>query len=309
MRPWSLVLLLPVLAVFPLSATEKPKAPPPKHYLGFDRNDYPGDERMRDLRRIFSFSSYWLNSPPGTSSTTWTGKRKFMQSLGYGFLVLFQGKMFSELKDSPDPATMGTEDAFAAIQAAQAEGFPRGTVIFLDHEEGGKLLPPQRLYLHAWVDQVNRSPYRAGVYSSGTAVRKPSGEFVSTATDIKEHAGHRRLKFWVSNVACPPSPGCLTALRPPPQDSGISFASVWQFAQSPKRMPISASCPGAYRRSHDKHPGHSIRMGDVGPKLRENCYPPELDVFVDINSSTSPDPSHGRTRPRSTGKGIGAPAS
>ena len=81
---------------------------------------------MRELRKIFSFSGYWLNSPPGTGNqgTTWTGKRKFMQSLGYGFLVLYQGKVFSDLKDGPDPAALGTADALAAIEAAQAEGFP-----------------------------------------------------------------------------------------------------------------------------------------------------------------------------------------
>jgi len=35
-------------------------------YLGFDRNDYPGDENLPALRETFSFTSYWLNNPPGT---------------------------------------------------------------------------------------------------------------------------------------------------------------------------------------------------------------------------------------------------
>jgi hypothetical protein len=273
------MLLLASAVVLPLGAAEKPKDPPRKAFLGFDRNEYPGDEAMQGLRRDFSFTGYWLNTPPGATRTTWTGKRGLVQSLGYGFLVLFQGKLSSELQASSDPARLGTEDALAAIQAAKDEGFPKGTIIFLGHEEGGRLVPIQRVYLHAWLDQMKRSPYRAGVYCSGIPVREPSGESITTADDIKRNAGKRRVYFWVSNDACPPSPGCFTALRPLPQESGIPFALVWQFAQSPKRAQISASCSGAYRTDG-------------------NCYPPESDVFVDINSSASSDPSRGRTKSR-----------
>ena len=275
---WLPLLALALLAAaLPLEAAEKPRKSNPR--LGFDRNEYPGDEQMRELRKIFSYSGYWLNSPPGTGNTgtTWTGKRKFMTSLGYGFLVLYQGRMFAELKDAPDPAALGKADAQAAIQAAQAEGFPRKAIIFLGHEEGGRLLPQQRLYLHAWIDAVNRSPYRAGVYCSGIPFREDAGEVVTTAQDIKKHAGRRRIQYWVFNDACPPSPGCSTEQSPRPRESGIDFAQVWQFAQSPKRKTISAACSGAYRSDG-------------------NCYPPEMDVFVDINSSTNSDPSHGRTR-------------
>jgi hypothetical protein len=33
-------------------------------YLGFDRNDYPGDANLHVLRQTFSFTGYWLNNPP-----------------------------------------------------------------------------------------------------------------------------------------------------------------------------------------------------------------------------------------------------
>ena len=274
---WLLLLVFAFLAVSPLEAAPKPKKS--KQHLGFDRNEYPGDDQMRELRKIFSFSGYWLNRPPGATEagTTWAGKRKLMESLGYGFLVLYQGRLFSELKTTLDPAALGKADAQAAIAAAKAEGFPKGAVIFLGHEEGGRLLPPQRLYLHAWIDQVNRSPYRAGVYCSGIPFREDAGAVVTTAQDIKAHAGRRRIQFWVSNDACPPAPGCFSDSAPHPRESGVPFALVWQFAQSPKRKAISDSCSGAYRADG-------------------NCYPPEMDVFVDINSSTASDPSRGRTK-------------
>src|ERR1700756_749531 len=40
----------------------------PRAYLGFDRNDYPGDANLAVLRRTFSFTGYWLNVPPGAQS-------------------------------------------------------------------------------------------------------------------------------------------------------------------------------------------------------------------------------------------------
>src|SRR6202030_2023987 len=36
---------------------------PPKAYLGFDRNLYPGDAAFPTLRQTFAFTSYWLNTP------------------------------------------------------------------------------------------------------------------------------------------------------------------------------------------------------------------------------------------------------
>jgi hypothetical protein len=38
-------------------------------YLGFDRNDYPGDASLKALRQTFSYSGYWLNNPPGEKTT------------------------------------------------------------------------------------------------------------------------------------------------------------------------------------------------------------------------------------------------
>src|SRR5260221_7850953 len=41
-----------------------------RSYLGFDRNDYPGDAAMKLLRRDFAFTSYWLSPPPGDRKST-----------------------------------------------------------------------------------------------------------------------------------------------------------------------------------------------------------------------------------------------
>src|ERR1700758_3221129 len=79
-------------------------------YLGFDRNDYPGDERLKVLRRTFSFSEYWLNNPPGASSNSGMGKRKVLQAAGFGFLVVFNGRTDAQIKLAGDATKLGSSD-------------------------------------------------------------------------------------------------------------------------------------------------------------------------------------------------------
>jgi hypothetical protein len=250
-----------------------------KAYLGFDRNDYPGDGNLAALRRTFSFAGYWLNLPPGAKSNTWADKRKAVREAGFGFLVLFNGRLDAELKKARDPAELGRSDAAAATSSARREQFPQATIIFLDQEEGGRMLPEQKAYLYAWVDAVNASGFRAGIYCAGIAAPEGNGVAVITADDIRQNADRRRIVYWVTNDACPPSPGCRYARNAPlPSESGVAFAKVWQFAQSPKRRDVARGCRGSY--AHDG-----------------NCYPPLLDkekLFVDIDSAGSEDPSAGR---------------
>jgi hypothetical protein len=248
----------------------------PATYLGFDRNDYPGDENLRALRKTFAFTGYWLNPPPGTSANTWQGKRRIIQRAGFGFLLLFSGRADAELKSIPNP---GASDGAAAARAAKAEGFRGGSVIFLDQEEGGRMLDEQKQYVFAWADAVKQAGFRPGVYCSGIAVAEPDGTVISTADDLHDSAAGRELVFWVANDACPPSPGCgFPKAPPPPQASGEPFAEVWQFAQSPRRK-FAAACADSYNPDG-------------------KCYPPEATagqtLYLDVNSARSADPSHAR---------------
>jgi hypothetical protein len=248
-------------------------------YLGFDRNTYPGDANLKALRQTFTYTGYWLNNPPGEKTNTWTGHRAAVESAGFGFLVLFNGRLNAELKTAANATKLGQLDAQSAVTAARREGFPAATIIFLDQEQGGRMLPEQKAYIYAWVDGVIAAGFRAGIYCSGIAA-KDDGNIV-TAEDIRENAGNRRIVYWAINDACPPSPGCGFPAHPPsPAESGIRFAEVWQFAQSPRRKDVAAHCAN-YNRDG-------------------NCYPPGMSaaqgLHVDVNTATSSDPSHGRTR-------------
>lgn len=245
------------------------------NFLGFDRNEYPGDALLPALKKTFSYTSYWLNVPPGAVSNSWNGKRQLLQETGFGFLVLFNGRAYAELKRLSSASRIGTEDGKAAVKAALAQGFSWGTVIFLDQEEGGRLLNLQKAYIYAFVDAVTQAGFLAGIYCSGIPVKEEGGKIIDTANDLRNNAGERRIVYWIANDTCPPSPGCLTAAVKPPSASGITFADVWQYSQSPRRAQYTAKCAKTY--APDK-----------------NCYAPQTHVYVDYNTATSPDPSHGR---------------
>jgi len=76
-------------------------------YLGFDRNTYPGDSNLKSLRQTFSYTGYWLNNPPGQSSNTWRGHRAAVESAGFGFLVLFNGRLYAQLKTVANAKRLG----------------------------------------------------------------------------------------------------------------------------------------------------------------------------------------------------------
>jgi hypothetical protein len=264
-----------------LSSASASSASPRTGYFGFDRNDYPGDSTLTILRQSFSYTGYWLNTPPGAKTNSWKGKRRAIQEAGFGFLVLFNGRTYAQIKSQGDAAKLGASDGAAAIAAARADGFPPQSVIFLDQEQGGRLLPDQRAYLHAWIDAVNAANFMAGVYCSGIAAKEAAGVSVITAADIRQNAGSRKIKYWVVNDSCPPSPGCsVTRNNLLPESSGINFSDVWQYAQSPKRSDFARSCPGNYNKDG-------------------NCYPPGVPaderLHVDLDVATSSDPSNGRT--------------
>src|SRR6185437_3123397 len=245
------------------SASPRDAAPRPgEPFVGFDRNDYPGDETMSSMRKVFSFTGYWLTNPPGENENTWAGKRELLRSQSWGFLVLAKGKL----------------DAADAIAAAKREGFPAQTIVFLDQEEGGRLLDEQAAYLLAWTEAVAASSYRPGVYASGQRVQDDPGVWIDTIEDIRarvKKGGLHEVAIFNALDQCPPSPGCTIHARPLSAAADLNLAA-WQYSQSPRRPEITQSCGATYAADG-------------------NCYAPGFpQVFLDMDAAESADPSHGR---------------
>ncbi len=243
------------------------------HYLGFDKNGYPGDDLLPALHKTFAYTGYWLNNPPGMTSNPWAGKREVIRKAGFGFLILFNGRLDVQLRGQ-DAAALGASDAKAAVESARSQGFPAYAVIFIDQEEGGRLLPEQAAYLGAWFAGVHRAGSGAGIYCSGINV--PDGQStISTARDVASRFSD--VKLWIFNDQCPPAPGC-TVKTADPAMGGIKNALVWQYAQSP-RSQFAAACKAGYAADR-------------------NCYAPGLpqsnQTQLDLNISNLRDPSGGR---------------
>ena len=246
-------------------------------YLGFDQNLYPGDAALPALRKTFTYTGYWLNVPPSMHVNQWKGKRALLVQNGFGFLVLYNGRIDVQLKGR-DPVATGNADAAAAIAAAIAEGFPAHAILFLDLEEGGRMLPRVSKYTNAWVETIRKSSFRPGVYCSGIEVDDDPGVKISTADDVRTQMPD--VALWTANDECPPAPGCVlpsAAMRV--EGSGRTDALVWQYTQSPRRSELTRRCALTY--AYDG-----------------NCYAPGLPhtqkTALDLNLSASADPSAGR---------------
>ena len=251
-------------------------------YRGFDRNDYPGDATMAALHNTFAFTGYWLTVPPGETSNTWTGKRSLLRQQGWGFLVLANGRLDAEIlksqKHGTSPAAVAQQDAATAVAAAHSEGFPENTILFLDQEEGGRLLDEQAAYLLAWTESVAATGFRPGVYASGQPVEDGPGQRITTIEDIRTRVqtGHLHpIAIFDAQDTCPPAPGCT--LHPKPlAASGLDNLVAWQYSQSPRRPELTQSCKATYAADG-------------------NCYAPSFPtIFLDMDAADSSDPSHGR---------------
>ena len=251
-------------------------SPATQYFLGYDRNEYPGDGALPMLRKSFAYSSYWISNPPGAKSNGWVGKRAKLRELGFGFLVLYAGPETKQLKSLRSAEEKGRADAARAAANAKSEGFARGTVIFLDIEEGGRLAPAYHAYLRAWFDTLKSAGFAPGVYCSGMVADEGGGVTIVTSDDIRKNEAPRDFVYWVYNDFCPPAPGCVSPQTPPaPSVSGVSYAAVWQFAQSPRRKEFTSRCATTYNKD-----GNCYAVDDAARQF-----------LLDLNTAATADPS------------------
>jgi hypothetical protein len=276
----SISVIASVLILFSCRASTQPNSQAqqaPRGYLGFDLNIFPGKDALPALRKTFSFSSYWLSPPTGEKTNTWLGQREPLRSQGFGFLLLYLGPLSRELKNQAAAAQKGTLDARSAASVAKSEGFPAQAIIFLDIEEGGRLSTAYHAYLRAWASGLAEAGYRSGAYCSGIPLKEEPGVTITTADDLRAHTPSPDFVYFIFNDVCPPSPGCTYPQNPPsPAVGGILYASVWQYAQSPRRMDRTAHCAPGYHTDG-------------------NCYAPGDTAHawsLDVDTATSSDPSN-----------------
>lgn len=117
-------------------------------------------------------------------------------------------------------AAHGRADADDAITRTRNEGFPRGTVIFLDVEHMNAVPKAMRDYYRQWTARVlEDGRYRPGFYAhtANAAVIYEDVKAVYDSLNVDEQP-----HFWVAGNTAEFAPG------KPPTDVGHAFAAVWQ---------------------------------------------------------------------------------
>ncbi|TDE84645.1 glycoside hydrolase domain-containing protein [Deinococcus sp. S9] len=195
-------------------------------YYGFDRSVYPTDAVMTAWRSQtpFKFCGFYLG-PTATgqhSDNSWMTKRSFLKNLNWGFLVLYLGRQLNQTKT----ADLARSDAQDASNLAAQAGFPKGTIIYLDVEQGGLLPSDFITYITTWCAALsNAGTYLPGIYCS----------YSQTADQIKA-ALTVNTQFYVYHIGLA-SPSCSNPFpdpnsAPAPSTSGVSYAVAWQYTQN-----------------------------------------------------------------------------
>jgi hypothetical protein len=194
-------------------------------YAGFDKLAYPGDALMAWLKADtnLSFVGFYLAPAPSRPTSDWMGRRGTLAAQGWGFAPVYVGQ-----QEATQPgqhvltAPQGAIDAQDAVSLMNVEAFPRGSVVYLDIEQGGAESAATQAYSCAWIDAVNADgSYHPAVYCSHTTA--PSLLALRPGTQL-----------WVWNIAGavpgPNYPPNLPANNP--SVSGVPSATVLQYAQN-----------------------------------------------------------------------------
>lgn len=203
-------------------------------YLGFDTSIYPGDAAMHAWRdeAHYDWVGYYLPAPCHRDAS-WSGKRETLESMGWGIAVVYVGQQ--TWGRTPNPRSRvpdgvsctsnlvtdarGLADGDDAVARAEAEGFPPGTVIFLDIEYMPTVPGAMRDYYVAWTERVLADGrYRPGYYAH---TRNAQLIYSDVKAVFEAHGLRADPPFWIAG-------GSNFGRDRAPQDVGHAFASVWQ---------------------------------------------------------------------------------
>jgi hypothetical protein len=140
-------------------------------YAGFDSDQYPGDDQMAALAKVFDFCAYYLPAPSHRDAG-WTGKRAFLQGLtglsggSFGVLPVYVGQETQGPGSHNVGGQQGVIDGSDAGFRMAAEGFAPRWACVLDLENGPPFSQLEGGYVQTWRAGVAGHGFRAMVYGS-----------------------------------------------------------------------------------------------------------------------------------------------
>src|SRR5688572_30234639 len=202
-----------------------------QQYLGFDTNIYPGDRTMGIWADdgTYDWVGFYLPAPCH-KDISWSGKRDTLLAMGWGLAVVYVGQqVWKTSKKAKRGATCsnsfvngnrGVVDGYDAISRVVSEGFPHGTVIFLDIERMDRVTPAMRDYYKSWTKTVlEDGRYRVGYYTHNDNAREI---FEDVKPVIRASRDTTEPPFWIAGKTK------IFDTDKMPTDVGHAFAEVWQ---------------------------------------------------------------------------------
>lgn len=209
-------------------------------HLGFDTSNYPGDAALRRWKETapYEWVGFYLPAPCHRDAS-WSGKRETIADLGFGMAVVYVGQQ--TWGRTPQPASSAARRALAAgkrcdanfvtaprgadegrdaVTRTAAEGFPRGTIVFLDIERMERMPTAMRDYYRAWTREVLAD----GRFIPGVYVHAHNAPTVHDDLVAEFAAAGRAIEppVWVA------SGKGFSPERSAPHEVGHWFADVWQ---------------------------------------------------------------------------------
>ena len=193
-------------------------------FAGFDCSGYPGDNTMSWLiaNTNLVWCGYYLAPAPSHGNAGWMGKQASLAAAGWGIAPVYVGQQVTG-PGSLNPSTAtGQTDGAQAAGYMSSEGFPAGSYVYLDIENGPPLSQPQQDYLAAWSTAVVAGGYNPGVYCS----------HLLAAQIAVLQPGARIWAFRISGIA----PGNQNSPYPESDPAGCGYgaATAWQLIQDCK---------------------------------------------------------------------------
>lgn len=140
--------------------------------------------------------------------------------MGWGLAPLYVGQQTVGPGSHVVTAAQGAVDGLQAANDMNTEGFPPGSWVYLDLENGPPFGNAQREYVAAWIDAVEAGGYHAGVYCS----------YLFAADAAKLRQG---VRIWAFRIPTNERRSVGGLNFPAPDPTGSSpVAAIWQRQQN-----------------------------------------------------------------------------
>jgi hypothetical protein len=192
-------------------------------YAGFDTDIFPGSDQMAWLlaNTNLVWCGYYLAPTPSHGDDSWMGQRDDLADAGWGIAPVYVGQQVSGPGSKVVTAEQGTTDGNDATDLLTGDGFPPGSCVYLDLENGAPFQAPQTGYVAAWVAAVQDAGFQPGIYCSHSIA----------AGVIALCPGARIWAFKIPTTALTDTTG-LVYPTPAPSGCGVPGAVAWQRIQN-----------------------------------------------------------------------------